>query len=203
MFAALGIAFCIALSVGGAAWGVMLIGASIVGAAVRVPRVKTKNLISIILCEASAIYGIIIAIVLNNKLTSVAHDPTNPFSKATYFSAYGLFWSGVTVGLCNLVCGIALGVAGSGAALADAHDSKLFVKILIIEIFGTAIGLFGLITGLLQVSFYFIFLIKGRSYTRFGIKKIIKLPAWIYNCQHFSQYCPTFVIDRIKNRPYD
>ena len=66
-------------------------------------------------------------------------------------TGYALFWSGVTVGLCNLVCGLTIGVAGSGTAIADAHDSKLFVKTLVIGICGSAIGIFGLIVGLLQV----------------------------------------------------
>ena len=80
-------------------------------------------MISIIFCEVVAIYGVIMSIIFSSKLSQIEGDALH--SGANMFTGYALFWSGLLVGMCNLVCGVSVGINGSSAALADAADPSM------------------------------------------------------------------------------
>merc|ERR1719229_1699251 len=112
-YANFGIAFGLGFSVVGAAWGIWLTGSSLVGAAVKAPRIRSKNLISVIFCEATAIYGVIMAIILANKVKKPGEGITTALPddwdfNQMYFAGFGMFSAGLSVGLTNIASGVSV-----------------------------------------------------------------------------------------------
>ena len=106
-------------------------------------------MISIILCEACGIYGLIIALLVSGQ-KRVGGQWTDIYaSKANYQmaenSGFASFWIGITVGLSNVFCGICVGVLGSSTALVTSQNGSTFISMLIVIIFASAIGLYALI----------------------------------------------------------
>lgn len=68
------------------------------------------------------------------------------------FEGYASFAGGLTCGLSGLSAGIAIGIAGDTGVRASAQQPKLFVGMVLILIFSEALGLYGLIVGLILAS---------------------------------------------------
>ena len=149
-WANLGIGLDLGLSILGAAWGIYLTGSSLLAASVKTPRITSKNVVSIIFCEAVAIYGVIMGIIMSGKVGDKTYEEIMLSYDHALWTGFGLLCLGVYVGLSNLFCGVCVGVTGSNLAIADAQTPETYVKILIIEIFGSALGIFGIIVGIIQ-----------------------------------------------------
>ena len=65
----------------------------------------------------------VMAIIFSSKIKGMDADAI--YSGSNYYTGYAVFWAGLTVGMCNLICGVSVGINGSGAALADAADPSL------------------------------------------------------------------------------
>ena len=100
--------------------GIWTAASTLMGGCVKAPRIRSKNLIrfhffvllrsSIIFCEANAIYGIIIAVILINKVSVNGYDENFNFKPdfdfpTLYYAAYAIFSAGLSVGLSNVTSG--------------------------------------------------------------------------------------------------
>ncbi|KAL4576861.1 hypothetical protein LXL04_012961 [Taraxacum kok-saghyz] len=129
-FSAIGIAISIGVSVLGAAWGIYITGSSLIGAAIKAPRITSKNLIRWLMF-------------LYRKLKETPFIPKVFFpvnSSIVMVISHNFFRFVIFCSRCYIRC-------------YRSHyftNSSLLVKILVIEIFGSALGLFGVIVGIIM-----------------------------------------------------
>merc|ERR1711904_154965 len=68
------------------------------------------------------------------------------------YSGYAHLGAGLTVGLSSLAAGLAIGIVGDAGVRANAQQPRRFVGMILILIFAEALGLYGLIVGLVVAS---------------------------------------------------
>merc|ERR1719384_295541 len=102
-----------------------------------------RSIIPVVMAGVLGIYGLITAVIINGKIKA----PTYPS-----YAGYAHFSAGLTVGLSSLAAGLAIGVVGDAGVRGNAQQPKLFVGMILILIFAEALGLYGLIVGLVVAA---------------------------------------------------
>lgn len=117
----------------------------------KLPRHKVqtemvmKAIMPVILSGVCGIFGLIIAVIISSGMA--APSPI----KTTYslYTGYAHLGAGMTVGLSNLASGLAIGMCGSCGVQDSARQPKLYIGMVLIWSFGSALGLYGLIVALI------------------------------------------------------
>ena len=135
-----GVQLSISMANFGAGYGMWRSGAAIAGMGQRKPQLIVKNLLPVIMASILGIYGMIVSIILVKKIDLKDYN---------WQQGYKHFGAGLSTGFSCLVAGVAIGMVGDWGVRGVAKQPKLFVALLLILIFAEAIGLYGMIMGII------------------------------------------------------
>lgn len=127
----------------GAAFGTSKAGIGIAGLATFKPELVMKSLIPVVMSGIIAVYGLVVSVLISGGLN------------ATDYSLYAGFvhlGAGLACGFTGLAAGYAIGYVGDSCVRAYVYESKMFVAMVLILIFGEVLGLYGLIVALIMNS---------------------------------------------------
>eukprot|EP00308_Calcidiscus_leptoporus_P001504 CAMPEP_0119352822 /NCGR_PEP_ID=MMETSP1334-20130426/2026_1 /TAXON_ID=127549 /ORGANISM="Calcidiscus leptoporus, Strain RCC1130" /LENGTH=289 /DNA_ID=CAMNT_0007365945 /DNA_START=26 /DNA_END=896 /DNA_ORIENTATION=- len=144
----MGAAFALIFSNLGAAYGTGKSGIGIASLGVSEPDKIMKSIVPVVMAGVLGIYGLIIAVIIANNIDAVQKGAPS----YNFFKAFAHLGGGLACGLSGLAAGMAIGIVGDTLTRASAKEPKLFVGMVLILIFAEALGLYGLIVGLILAS---------------------------------------------------
>ncbi|KAI2467862.1 vacuolar ATP synthase 16 kDa proteolipid subunit 2 [Annulohypoxylon bovei var. microspora] len=127
----------------GAAYGTAKSGIGIAGVGTFRPDLIMKCLIPVVMSGIIAVYALVVSVLIAGDM--------NPPSRQSYslFSGFLHLGCGLSVGLTGLAAGYCIGVVGDKGVRAYMEQSRVFVGMVLILIFGEVLGLYGLIVALI------------------------------------------------------
>ena len=119
-------------------------GVGICAMGIMKPGSIIKGVIPVIMAGILGIYGLIVSVILAQKLTGNNYLDVK--------KGYQYLGSGLCCGLTSFAAGIAIGIGGEAGVRALGQQEKIFVGMMLILIFAEALGLYGLIVSLILVQ---------------------------------------------------
>ncbi|KAI9815613.1 MAG: v-type proton ATPase 16 kDa proteolipid subunit 2 [Phylliscum demangeonii] len=138
-----GIAFAMIFGCIGAAYGTAKSGIGIAGVGTFRPDLIMKSLIPVVMSGIIAVYSLVIAVLIAGDISPP------PGENYSLFAGFMHLACGLSVGLTGLAAGYAIGVVGDSGVRAYMQQSRIFVGMVLVLIFGEVLGLYGLIVALI------------------------------------------------------
>ncbi|KAJ6443927.1 vacuolar ATP synthase proteolipid subunit 2 [Purpureocillium lavendulum] len=133
----------------GAAYGTAKSGIGIAGVGTFRPDLIMKCLIPVIMSGIIAVYSLVISVLIAQDL----NPPTGKAIPSSQFCRGFMHLAcGISVGMTGLAAGYCIGIVGDTGVRAYMQQSRIFVGMVLILIFGEVLGLYGLIVALLLNS---------------------------------------------------
>ncbi|MCJ1269195.1 v-type proton ATPase 16 kDa proteolipid subunit 2 [Lobaria immixta] len=132
-----GIAFAMIFGCAGAAYGTAKSGIGIAGVGTFRPDLIMKSLIPVVMAGIIAVYSLVIAVLIAGDL-----DPP-PSQNYSLYNGFLHLAAGLSVGLTGLAAGYAIGIVGDMGVRSYMLQSRIFVGMVLILIFGEVLGLYG------------------------------------------------------------
>ncbi|KAJ5948829.1 vacuolar ATPase proteolipid subunit C [Penicillium verhagenii] len=139
-----GIAAAMIFGCAGAAYGTAKSGIGIAGVGSFRPDLIMKSLIPVVMSGIIAVYGLVISVLIAGACQPEAN--TSLYRSIMHLAA------GLSVGLSGVAAGYTIGVVGDAGVRAYMQQSRVYVGMILILIFGEVLGLYGLIVGLILNS---------------------------------------------------
>ncbi|CCF44294.1 V-type proton ATPase proteolipid subunit 2 [Colletotrichum higginsianum] len=128
----------------GAAYGTAKSGIGIAGVGTFRPDLIMKCLIPVVMSGIIAVYSLVISVLIAQDLT-----PPGAGSNYSLFNGFMHLACGLSVGLTGLAAGYTIGIVGDKGVRSYMEQSRIFVGMVLILIFGEVLGLYGLIVALI------------------------------------------------------
>ncbi|KAL6858027.1 v-type proton ATPase 16 kDa proteolipid subunit 2 [Amphichorda felina] len=138
-----GIASAMVFGCIGAAYGTAKSGIGIAGVGTFRPELIMKCLIPVIMSGILAVYSLVISVLIAEDLAPPSQQSYNLFTGFMHLAC------GLAVGLTGLAAGYCIGIVGDSGVRAYMEQSRIFVGMVLILIFGEVLGLYGLIVALI------------------------------------------------------
>eukprot|EP00995_Heteronema_vittatum_P007701 NODE_2853_length_732_cov_2069.084919_g2013_i0.p2 GENE.NODE_2853_length_732_cov_2069.084919_g2013_i0~~NODE_2853_length_732_cov_2069.084919_g2013_i0.p2 ORF type:complete len:167 (+),score=60.08 NODE_2853_length_732_cov_2069.084919_g2013_i0:76-576(+) len=140
-FGSMGAASALIFANLGAAYGTAKAGVGVAHLGIMNHTKIMRGIVPVVMAGILGIYGLIVSLIITNNIT---------VNKYSNFAGYIHFGAGLAAGMASLAAGLAIGIVGDSSVRAYGKQDKIFVAMILMLIFAEALGLYGLIIGLLM-----------------------------------------------------